>query len=106
MPTAADNGSGSVAVSSNAPALFPPGPATVTFTASDASANVATATTIVTVVDTAAPTLAIASPQARTYLHSEILTMSFSATDAGSGLAREPCRSAKGNLALQLSGDG
>ena len=31
--------------------------------------------------------LAIASPQARAYLHSDVLTMSFSATDAGSGLA-------------------
>jgi len=34
-----------------------------------------------------APALAIASPQARAYLHSDVVTMSFSASDAGSGLA-------------------
>jgi len=41
----------------------------------------------VTVVDTVSPTLAIASPQARGYAHSDVLTMNFSATDSGSGLA-------------------
>jgi len=87
MPIGLDNCTGSVAVSSNAPALFPPGATTVTFTAVDAAGNSATATTRVTVVDTVPPTLAIASPQARAYLHSDVVTMSFSATDAGSGLA-------------------
>src|SRR5207247_553771 len=63
-PVASDTVSGSVAVSSNAPAIFPPGATTVTFTARDAAGNSATATTKVTVVDTVSPTLAIASPQA------------------------------------------
>jgi hypothetical protein len=86
-PRATDAVSGSVAVSSNAPAIFPRGATTVTFTARDAAGNSATATTTVTVVDTTAPTLAITSPQARAYLHSDVVTMSFSASDAGSGLA-------------------
>src|SRR5204862_1374004 len=87
MPMASDTVSGSVAVSSNAPAIFPRGATTVTFTARDAAGNSATTTTTVTVVDTVSPTLAIASPQARAYLHSDVVTMSFSASDAGSGLA-------------------
>jgi uncharacterized repeat protein (TIGR01451 family) len=87
MPIGLDNCTASVAVSSNAPALFPPGATTVAFTAVDAAGNSATATTRVTVVDTVSPTLAIASPQARAYLHSNVLTTSFSAIDGGSGLA-------------------
>lgn len=86
-PVATDAVSGSVAVSSNAPAIFPRGSTTVTFTARDAAGNSATATTTVTVVDTTAPALAITSPQAPAYLHSDVLTMTFSASDAGSGLA-------------------
>jgi hypothetical protein len=86
-PTASDTVSGLLTVSSNAPAMFPRGLTTVTFTARDAAGNSATTTTTVTVVDTVSPTLAIASPQARAYLHSDVLTASFSATDAGSGLA-------------------
>jgi hypothetical protein len=86
-PTASDTVSGSVTISSNAPAIFPRGVTTVTFTARDAAGNSATTTTTVTVVDTVSPTLAVASPQARAYLHSDVLTVSFSAADAGSGLA-------------------
>ena len=88
MPAAADNcASGPVVVSSDAPAVFPPGPTTVTFTARDAAGNTATATTTVTVVDTTPPTMTIASPQSRTYVHSDDLTISVSAADNGSGLA-------------------
>src|SRR4051812_29993051 len=39
LPTAQDNCSGSVPVSSNAPAVFPPGSTTLTFTADDAAGN-------------------------------------------------------------------
>jgi hypothetical protein len=67
--------------------VFPPGQTTVTFTARDAAGNVATAATTVTVVDTVSPTLAIVSPQAKDYVHSDVLITSFSAADAGSGLA-------------------
>jgi hypothetical protein len=42
-------------VESNAPSVFPLGTTTVTFTATDDSGNVATATTTVTVVDTTPP---------------------------------------------------
>jgi uncharacterized repeat protein (TIGR01451 family) len=87
LPTGLDNCSGAIAVSSDAPVPFPPGATVVTFTAVDAAGNSATATTMVTVVDTVSPALATASPQARAYLHSEVLTVNFSATDAGSGLA-------------------
>jgi hypothetical protein len=86
VPTAIDNCSGSVAVSSNAPAVFPPGSTTVTFTAADAAGNSATAGTTVTVVDTIAPSVQILSPQARDYAHADVLVVSFSAVDAGSGL--------------------
>jgi uncharacterized repeat protein (TIGR01451 family) len=87
LPAAADNCSSSVVVSSNAPAVFPPGPTVVTFTARDAAGNDATAATTATVVDTIAPALTMASPEPRTYLHSDVLTMSFAAADSGSGLA-------------------
>jgi large repetitive protein len=86
-PTANDSVSGSVIVSSNAPAIFPRGVTTVTFTARDAAGNSAVTATTVTVVDTVSPTLVIASPQARAYLHPDVVIISFSATDAGSGLA-------------------
>jgi hypothetical protein len=45
-------------VSSDAPATFPLGATLVTYTATDAAGNVATATTTVTVVDTTPPVLA------------------------------------------------
>jgi hypothetical protein len=64
LPTATDNCGGVVTVTSDAPAVFPLGVTTVTFTAKDASGNTATATTTVTVVDTTPPTInsVVASP--------------------------------------------
>jgi hypothetical protein len=55
LPTASDACDGTVPVTSNAPALFPAGTTTVTFTAKDAARNTATATTTVTVVDVTPP---------------------------------------------------
>ncbi|GAB3873899.1 hypothetical protein GCM10028824_26260 [Hymenobacter segetis] len=52
---AGDNCAGAV-VTNNAPAIFPKGLTTVTWTATDASGNVATATQTVTVTDATAPT--------------------------------------------------
>lgn len=48
-----------VVVTSNAPALFPVGTTTVTFTATDAAGNKATTTTTVTVQDTTPPALTV-----------------------------------------------
>jgi len=57
LPTATDNCGGPLPVSSDAPAVFPLGTTTVTFTATDGSSNTATATTTVTVVDTTPPVI-------------------------------------------------
>ena len=54
-PVAGDNCAGAV-VSNNAPAVFPKGLTLVTWTATDAAGNVATATQTVTVADATAPT--------------------------------------------------
>jgi hypothetical protein len=63
LPTATDNCS-VVPVTSDAPAVFPLGVTTVTFTATDGSGNVTKATTTVTVVDTTPPVIhaVVASP--------------------------------------------
>jgi uncharacterized repeat protein (TIGR01451 family) len=87
LPTATDNCPGPLFVTSDAPSIFPPGSTTVTFRTCDAQCNRATATTTVTVVDRTPPGLAVASPQPRDYLHSNVLPIGFSATDTGSGLA-------------------
>ena len=56
LPTATDN-CVTVTVTSDAPAVFPLGTTTVTFTAKDGSGNVANAMTTVTVVDTTPPVI-------------------------------------------------
>jgi hypothetical protein len=53
--TATDNVDGAVGVTSDAPATFPLGATTVTYSAADAAGNTATATQLVTVVDTTMP---------------------------------------------------
>ncbi len=60
-PEANDACDGPVAVTSDAPSLFPHGDTVVTFTATDAAGNVATATTTVTVADTTPPIVGSAS---------------------------------------------
>jgi len=57
-PSATDDCDGAVAVSSDAPALFPLGSTTVTFTAADGAGNAASAATTVSVVDTTPPAIA------------------------------------------------
>jgi hypothetical protein len=64
LPTASDNCGGTLTVTSDAPAVFPLGVTTVTFSVTDGSGNTTTAQTTVTVVDTTPPTIndAIATP--------------------------------------------
>jgi hypothetical protein len=56
-PTVSDNQDPAPRLTSNAPALFPLGLTTITWTATDASGNSATATQIVEVRDTTGPTI-------------------------------------------------
>jgi hypothetical protein len=56
-PTAMDQCAGAIVVASDAPAVFPPGATIVTWSATDPSGLSASATTLVTVVDTTAPVL-------------------------------------------------
>jgi hypothetical protein len=57
LPTATDNCGGTLTVTSDAPAVFPLGVTTVTFSVTDGSGNTTTAQTTVTVVDTTAPVI-------------------------------------------------
>jgi len=57
LPAAADICDAAPVVTSDAPALFPLGMTTVTFTATDASGNPSTASTTVTVVDSTPPVI-------------------------------------------------
>ena len=57
LPKAADDCAGMVGFTDNAPKSFPVGKTAVTWTATDASGNQATASQLVTVVDTVAPTV-------------------------------------------------
>jgi len=59
QPTVTDNEDPDPTVSSNAPSVFPLGTKTVIWTATDASANSATATQKVTIVDTTPPVLTV-----------------------------------------------
>jgi hypothetical protein len=62
LPTATDNCS-VLPVTSDAPAVFPLGVTTVTFTATDGSGNITTAATTVTVTDTTPPVIAEVAAQ-------------------------------------------
>ena len=57
LATAVDGLNGTLTVTSNAPAKFPLGATTVTFTAKDASNQTVTASVVITVVDTTAPVI-------------------------------------------------
>ncbi len=61
LPSAADN-CVTVTITNNAPAVFPVGNTIVTWTATDASANTATSTQLVTINDAQAPTVTAPAP--------------------------------------------
>jgi cytochrome c len=67
------------------------GTTTVAARATDLAGNRETASPAVALrVDSAAPAVTIASPQAREYLHTDILTISVAASDATAGMAGTP----------------
>jgi hypothetical protein len=70
LPTATDDCAGTVGFTNNAPASFPVGTTIVTWTATDASGNQATAAQSVSVVDTVAPDVSCvpAGPPGGTFL--------------------------------------
>jgi uncharacterized membrane protein len=86
-PVASDNCPG-VTVSNNAPASFPKGTTTVTWTATDASGNTATATQLVTVADHERPV--IYAPGARTAITAPG-TCVASAVVLGNPIASDNC---------------
>jgi hypothetical protein len=61
--TATDHCDSSVSITNNAPASFPLGPTTVTWTATDDAGNVSTCAQVVTVVDDDAPTVSCSVTQ-------------------------------------------
>ena len=64
-----------------------PGATRITARARDRAGNVETVLTPTTImIDASAPAVTIASPEARDYLHSESVTLSFSAVDTISGI--------------------
>jgi hypothetical protein len=82
-PTAGDN-CGSVMLTNDAPAVFPKGITTVTYTATDAAGNKTTATQLVTVTDTEQPVLAVPANltvSAPASLCGAIVTFNATATD-------------------------
>ena len=92
--TAGDNCTGAV-VSNDAPAVFPKGSTTVTWTATDAAGNTATATQTVTANDTERPALSIPAAIVRSAPASQcgaVVTFSPTATDncAGATVVASP----------------
>ena len=63
------------------------GTTTVYYRSTDEAGNVETTKTEAIKIDKTLPSITIASPQAKDYLHSENVTLNFSATDALSGIA-------------------
>jgi hypothetical protein len=93
IPASASDLSGAVTLVSDAPALYPAGTTTVTFTATDGSGNQVTGTVNVTVVDDTAPAIASAAPSQTSLwppngrLESIDVTWSLSDCDAGATCA-------------------
>ena len=79
------------------------GSTTISAQATDTANNVETPPASASLmIDTTAPVILIASPQARDYEHSERVSVSFSATDAPSGVAGTPSAALDG---VTVTGD-
>jgi hypothetical protein len=88
QPMVSDNCAG-VRVTNNAPAAFPAGSTTVTWTATDAAGNMATATQLVTLGDTERPLLTVPAAIVRNAAATQcgaVVTFSPTATDNCSGV--------------------
>jgi hypothetical protein len=90
LPTATDACDANPTVTGDAPAVYPLGTTTVTFTATDASGNQATATTTVTVEDTTPPALTNV-PAPVTIEQEELGGTSFPMASFGSPTATDIC---------------
>lgn len=100
-PTAADalDGDRPVTCSPASGSTFPLGPTMVACTAADASANTATATFTVTVIDTTAPSVTAADPTAEaTSSAGAVVTYSASANDIVDGSLTPTCAPASGSI--------
>jgi hypothetical protein len=83
LPSASDVCDGSLQVTSDAPAAFPLGTTTVTWTARDASGNTSTATQRVTIADTRPPSLSVSVTPARLWPpNHQMVTIDVSITAA------------------------
>jgi len=69
-----------VTINSNAPATFPLGPTTITWSATDSNGNTSSGTQIITILDTTSPTIIVPPPQ--TFEATAILTP-LDSTDYG-----------------------
>jgi pimeloyl-ACP methyl ester carboxylesterase len=108
LPTATDICDAAPVVTSDAPAIFPLGVTTVTFTAVDASGNVARAHTTVTVVDTTPPVIQklAASPSSLWPPNHQMVQVAVAATALDICDAKPRCRIASVASSEPVTGKG
>jgi peptidoglycan/xylan/chitin deacetylase (PgdA/CDA1 family) len=110
-PAVIDDTDPAPTVTSNAPAGgFSPGTTTVTWTARDASNNIATATQNVTVTDTGLPTVAITSPANNAVIVGPTgnvdVNLAGTASDSSSGIQKVEVKSGAAGAVFQMATPG